>query len=224
MHSKYKTAIALSILVSSIGTVSAANYVGLDYKMRRMIGRNTATYDLHRVLPKSYSGAEFYVGHRFDNDVGLTLGIDRSRSATRNHTFAANEPFLGDKQQAGDRTVIKAKIHATHLDLNGFHNYNKNFEAIGQIGIAMMRVSMDATTYAAGVGRSMAPSKKYRIIPRLGFGLQYFSDIGIGVRGLLNWEGTNFYRMRLTDEDGVRRSVKPFRHSWVFSIGVVGRF
>jgi hypothetical protein len=202
----------------------SSNYVGIDYKYRSMKGRKYAGYDMGKVLNNSYPSAVVYFGHRFDNDTGLTLGLEQSGLVDKNYSFGANETFLGANQKFGDRTMIESRIQSIHFDLNGFADVNSYFEAVGQLGVALMRNKMDARIYSGGVGTDMAPGRRYRFIPRVGFGLQHIGKRKLGIRALVNWEGTNMYRMKLTDSDGIRRSIRPFQQSWSFSIGVVGKF
>jgi hypothetical protein len=227
MRNKFKQIMFLGLLLTSM-VVNAAdpkNYVGIDYKIRSMKGRNLNSNVMSNIFPKSYSSTEVYAAHRFDNDVGLSIGLEKSKTEKKNYTFGAGELFMNDTESAGDRTSVRAHIQAAHFDVNGYYNFNEKFEAIGQLGLALMHVAMDASfTSAAGVTSNMGPSSNYQVIPRVGVGAQYFMWRNFGVRGLLNWEGTNMYRLKITDDDGIRRNIKAFRQSWSAVIGLVAKF
>lgn len=216
----------VALLLGSINVnAEIANYIGIDYNIRSMDGRDHDNYAMRLVLPDLYHGYEIYAAHRFNSDVGLSLGWEQTQYATQNHTFVNGENFLGDKQSAGDRTSIQARVEGIHLDVIGYYNFSDNFEAIGQLGLALMRVTMHAYAFAGGVTTNMAPSNNFdNLVPRISFGLQYFTRYKVGLRMMGSWQGTNMYNMSLTDEDGVRSKIKPFQQSWIFSIGIVGKF
>lgn len=217
--------IILIICCSAISYgVSATNYVGIDYKFRSMKGKRTNTYSMRQVLPKSYTSGEVYFTHRFSNNVGLNLGVEQSQNKARNYTFSANELFLGDTQNAGDRTSTKTRIKALHLDVCGFFSQTSRFELLGQLGLALMQAKITGTITSSNITRDMNPSDSYKFVPRIGFGMQYFLGQNIGLRTMFNWEGTSMYRVKLTDEDGIRRKIKAFKQSWCLAFGIVGRF
>ncbi len=221
--------LGLIILLFTSYSANSSNYVGLDYNIRPIEGRDRNGYAMRQVLPQIYHGFEVYAAHRFDNDVGLSLGWQQSRVEDRNHTFTAGEAFLGDPQNAGDRTSIRGRVQALHIDLTGYLNVTDNVEAVGEIGVALMRVAMNGTIQSGGVTTNLAPSRNFgNIIPRLGLGIMYFptvfDKIKMGVRALINWEATDMYHISMVDDDGVRASFKPFKSSWVYSVGLVGKF
>ena len=224
MQGKIKAALLLS-LASMNATAAEGNYVGVDYIHRVMMGRDRYAYAMRLVLPESYNGFQVYAAHRFDNDVGLSLGWEQSSISRQNHTFAANETFLGDTQSAGDRTSVSSRVQAINLDVTGYFDFFGSFEAVGSLGFALIRADMTGSTYAAGITRNMSPSRNFdNLIPRIGAALQYFTKYNIGMRIFGVWEGTNVYHMRFTDEDGLRLNIKPFKQSWQFGLGIVGKF
>ena len=215
------------VLLGLIGlsfAVSASNYVGLDYKYRASQGRRAANYNVRQSMAKSFSSAEIYAIHRFDNNVGINVGYEQSANAKRNHTFAANELFLGNTQNSGDSSFTRIKIRAGHFDVVGFIDLNDKWEALGQLGVALMQFNIHGYTRVGGVTTSLAASQTYRFIPRIGLGLQYFPITHFGVRCLLNWEGTNMYRTYVTNDDGVRMSIRPYTQTASVALGIVGKF
>lgn len=219
-----KTALLLTLAITSV-TAAEINYVGVDYLYRSMDGRDRNGYAMREVLPDYYNGFQVYAAHRFANDVGLSLGWEQSTVSRQNHIFAANETFLGDTQNAGDSSSINARIQAINMDVTGYIGFWDSFEGVGYLGFALMRADMYGATAAAGVTRSMAPSRNFNnLIPRIGMAVQYFTKYCIGFRVFGVWEGTNVYHMRFTDEDGLRRNIKPFDQSWQFGLGIVGKF
>lgn len=218
-----KSLLILGLMFASL-TVDAINYVGIDYKSRDMRGRNYKSYAMREVFGKSYTSAEFYVTHRFDDDVGINLGLESSKTTKKRHVFVNNEMFLGDLALSGQRTDIRARIQAAHVDVTGFIKIAEKFEAVGQLGFALMQVKTNASVFNGVSTRDINASHNINCIPRLGFGVQYFTNYKLGIRVLANWEGTNSLHMKLTDEDGLRHNINPFRQSWSIALGLVRNF
>lgn len=223
MSSRIKTAFFLGLTTISFAA-NATNYLGLDYKMRSMQGHRATNYDLRQVLKKSYSSAEIYAAHRFDNNVGINIGYEQSKNAKQSHTFMQNELFLGATQNAGDKSFTNVKLKALHLDVNGYFQINPKLDLIGQLGVGLMQINIKGNTTVGAITTNLVTTHTYRAIPRIGMGMQYFIVKNFGIRALLNWEATNMYRIYMTDQDGVRRSVRPYKQSWALSLGIVGRF
>jgi len=217
-------------LVSLVGlttlsfAVNATTYVGLDLKARAMKGRSAANYNMRQVLKKSFNSAEIYASYRGDNNVGLNLGFEKSSNANKNHTFVNNELFLGSTQSGGNRSFARAKIKALHLDVVGFYDIAPKWDAFGQLGVALMQVSIKGYTVAGSILTNFSDSRTYRLIPRVGLGVQYFPTKHLGFRGLVNWEATNIYRVYMTNNAGLRMSVKPYKQSGSVALGIIGRF
>lgn len=204
--------------------LATTNYLGIDYKHRNMNGHGTNTYTMLDVLPSSYNGAEIYYARRYDSNVGFDIGYEQSQNKGQTYYFASNDTFLGVPQNAGDYTVFHNRIKAVQVDLVGYVTFLFKVEAIGQLGFSIMQADMTATGTLSGITTDLAPSKTYNFVPRIGLGLQYFGSGYLGVRALVNWEQTNNYRLNITDEDGVRRTIAPFSQSWCFMLGLVAKF
>lgn len=189
-----------------------------------MHGKNTNAASMNSVLPKHYDVLDIYVTHRFDSDVGVSVGIEQSNNRSRSHVFTAGEKFLAHNQTAGDSTQINNKLRAGFINLVGYMPFIGATEAIGELGFSLMQSRMTGTLVASGVTHNLLPDRKYNFIPRASIGLQYFGKFNVGVRFLANWEGTSNFMLKLTDEDGVRRKIKPFKSTLGLSIGVVAKF
>jgi hypothetical protein len=213
-------------LLAAFGSfgLHAENYIGLDYKYRLMHGRNTTSSIMRQAMPKGYNEAEIYYARRYDSNIALSLGYEQSQNKERSHTFVSGEQFLNGGQRAGDVSLIHNRIEAVQFDINGYITAYKNFEAIGQMGVALWRADMTATVTSNKVVTDLSPGNNIRLIPRVGIGLQYVGIKKFGLRCLINWEATSIYRLRITDEDGVRRTIKPFRQSYSFMAGAFVRF
>lgn len=209
-----------------LGQVHATNYFGVDYLHRWMHGRDAKTYAMRLVLLEQYDSSEFYFAHRFDNGVGLSLGFEQSSTRSKAHTFGADENFLGAPQTAGDNTSISIKVRAVNIDLNGYLDLDlaKHWEMVGQLGFALMQSDMRGNLFSNGVTNNLAPSHNLYPVPRIGFGFQYFCTESLGIRIIGHWLGTSMFQQRFTDEDGVRRTIKPFQSSWNVGFGIVTRF
>lgn len=200
------------------------NYVGIDDKYRVMHGKNTVNSAMRQVLPSTYNGAEIYYERRFDNNVGINVTFEQSQRKTETHVFSNNEDFLGTTQNSGDVTVFSNKVQAGQFNLVGYLNFLQKFEAIGQLGFLIMRTEMDGTLTASGVTTNLAPSRSYAFIPRVGLGLQYFIFKYVGLRASAAWEDTGLYRLKITNQDGLRSTIRPFNDSWCFTGGIVVKF
>jgi hypothetical protein len=209
------------LVACSSSYATKANYMGIDYNVRRMEGRDRYNYATSQVFPRTYHGVEVYAAHRFDNDVGLGISWEQTAFADNSYVFANNQQFINVLQSAGNVATIKSRVEVIHFDVNGYYNFTENFEALGQIGFGLTRITMEAYLLSGGVLFNMMPSNNFdNLVPRVSFGLQ----CNIGIRALFNWQGTVVYNMSFMDEDGVRVKIKPFDQSWIFGIGIVGRF
>jgi hypothetical protein len=215
---------SMLICVSS-SYAKVSNYIGLDYNVRIMEGRDRYNYATSDVFPKTYHGFELYAAHRFDNDVGLSLSWEQTAYSDNSHVFSNGEHFIAIDQVAGNVARIQSRVEVIHFDVNGYFNVTDNFEVMGQMGLGLTRVTMHAYLTASGVTTNMMPSNNFdNLVPRVGLGLQYFSPWHIGIRASCNWQGMVVYNMSFLDEDGLRTKIKPFDQSWIFAIGIVGRF
>lgn len=214
----------VSILLVSL-PVQATTYVGIDYKFRRMGGMNANGFALNDVIGEHYSGAEIYAGYRFANDVGLSLGFEETGKISDNYVFFANQIFLNNTQAAGTSSYFTNKLRAFNFDLNGYFNFTPNLEAMGTLGLALWQSNMTGVVYNSSTSSyNIYPSHHYGLVPRINFSLQYFLYKCFGLRGSLGWEGTDLYRMDVTDIDGVRSKIRPYRQSVTAAIGLVARF
>lgn len=220
---KYKKIILILFCVIVSNTSLANSFIGADIKYAWMPGKKTPDYSLKRVLPKNYLAGELYYSYIFRNDVGLNFAYERYGNRTKNHIFSAGETFLGDTQNAGDTTNTKARIQIYHIDMLGFYE-KKSLSFVGQLGLAIMQAKITGSITTGGVTTNLNPSNSYRVVPRIGLGVQYFAFSNFGMRAMLNWLGSNMYRISITDEDGIRYRVKAFSQSVSFGIGLVARF
>ena len=221
-----QVAIFIYLLTISFFAIAAdLNYVGIDYKYRSMRGNYTESYEMRSVLPSNYNEGQVYYARRFASGVGFDLTYEQSQNKQQTHVFSAQELFLGNPQHKGDVSVIFNKIIAGQFNLLGYANVTDNFEALGQLGLSIMHADMTGTLTSSGTLYNLSPGSTYKIIPRIGFGLQYFfAKFNFGIRGIVAWEGTDWYRLKMTDDDGIRYSIKPFKDSWCFIAGVVAKF
>lgn len=223
MHLKFVPAAAMSLLCyCSVGFAVPTNYIGFLYKYRHMPGRSTNTYSTEQVIPSHYNGGEIYFAHRFADDVGVHIGYEQSANKQINSVFTSNQLFVGPPMQAGNTASTNTRIRAVQFDMVGYVNIYQYLEALGQFGFALLKADMSAYTYTSGVTHNLAPSKGYKFVPRFSLGMQYFfGNSRIGARVMGDWEGTNLYRMKMTDDDGVRHTIRPFKQSWCVTAGIV---
>lgn len=225
MHNKIKALLFVTIFSAS-NAAFAINYFGIDYKYRDMNGHSSNTYTMRDVLGSSYNGAQVYYARRYDSNVGFDVGYEQSQNKSQTHVFSSGDTFLGVNQSAGASTVFSNRIRALQFDLVGYVNFVYKLEAIGQLGLSLMQADMTGTGTTNVITTNFAPSKTWNLIPRIGLGVQYFAfgSGNIGLRALVNWENTGSYRLKITDESGVRRTIGPFENSWSYMVGVVAKF
>ncbi len=79
MHKINRSLISILLLAySCVSFADAANYVGIDYNVRQMKGRDRYNYAFEPVFPQTYHGYEVYAAHRFANDVGLGISWEQT--------------------------------------------------------------------------------------------------------------------------------------------------
>lgn len=226
MHYRLQVAITAALLCIC-GSVLAKkfDYVGVSYKNRYMPGRESSSYNMNTILPNDYQGGEVYFTHRFESDVGVYIGYEQSQNTSKTHVFSAGQQFLGPPQNAGDVSVTHNAIKAMQFDMVGFLEVLRCFDAVGQFGFSIMHADMSGTITSGGVTHNLSPGNTYKVIPRLSLGLMYFIlKCRVGIRLMGDWEATNLYRMNMNDDDGVRYSIRPFKQSWCYTLGLVLRF
>lgn len=230
MYINLKHIVRVVLLCSSCVVLAdgSANYIGVDYKYRWMQGHQSNNYSMREVLPSTYQGGQVYYAHRFHSNVGFDIGYEQSQIETQTFGFPAGEQFLGVNQTAGNSLTFTNRVRAGQFDLVGYMNFFNNLELLGQLGFAIMRADMTGVGTLDGATYNFAPSKTYNWVGRIGFGIQYFLfDVGcnrLGVRASGTWEGTNNYRLDITDEAGRRREIAPFNHGWSYALGLVAKF
>lgn len=211
---------ACMCLLSMATCADGINYIGLDYKFRRMDGRSADTYNMSNALSDRYEGGQIYAIHRFENNVGLGLGFEQSKKRTSQYVFSAGELFTGT-QQANDVSEISTVLRAIQLNLLGYLNYTPRFAAVGQLGLSLFNADMQGVLKANNLVMDLAPHGRWMVIPTIGFGLQYLLNGMFGIRGMITWEGTETYEIDINNDDGVRRKIRPFDSSWAAVLGVI---
>lgn len=216
---------AVLLCCCATGFAAPSEYLGIMYKYRHMPGRTTSSYSTEQVLPSHYNGVEIFLEHRFIDNVGVHIGYEQSENKHINYVFSNNQPYIGPPMQAGATSATSTIIRAVQFDMVGYLAFTKRLEAVGQFGFALLNADVNAYLYTSGVQYNLAPSKGYKFVPRLSLGLQYFfGNSRFGAKVVGDWEGTNMYRMKMTDDDGVRHNLRPFKQSWCWTVGLVVKF
>lgn len=221
-----KITVAVLLCAPCVVFAQAFNYVGVDYKYRRMDGRSSDLYSMRQALPTYYNEGEIYYIYRFEGGVGINIGYEQSQNKHKTSVFSANQKFLGSNaQSSGDISYISNRLQAVQFDMVGYLDLSKSIELLGQFGFSIMHAHMSGTITASGRTTSLSPSNNSDVIPRLNLGIQYFiMQSRYGIRLVGTWEGTNLYRLQMTDDDGVRYTIRPFKQSWCYSLGLVAKF
>ena len=241
--------IAKSLLVAgAIMGVNSANammnfeevspYFGADYEWSHMKGAGASQLNMHehvqslnRFYPKSYSGANIYLGGRWC-DWGIEVGYDVTGRKTRRQRVPVSR-ISGPADQfevfgaptfgalvPGDTLSVRVKQTGWHLDFNGYLPLCDCWELIGTVGLGWVKpkLSITGTHLPANVitpgvlNDSLRLSTKYRGMFRLGAGVQYMVTECIGFRGLIRWKNTDKLRVNLRNAaPAAARSIPSFQ-------------
>lgn len=236
-------------------------YAGADYEWSHMKGAGSSQISsleriesFSRYYPKSYSGANIYLGGRWC-DWGIEVGYDvtgrknkRQRvvdsgseeNAASAFRFFATPAF--GSLETGDTFSVRVKQTGWHVDFNGYLPLCDCWELIGTVGLGWVKpkLSITGTHLAANVNtltESLNVSTKYRGMFRLGAGAQYMVTECIGFRGLIRWKNTDKLRVNLRNAVPVSTrpagsntarfthlSFRPFKDTFSVAIGAFVKF
>lgn len=236
-------------------------YVGAEYEWSHMKGAGAnrvnafqTAHSFGRFYPKSYSGANFFVGGRwcdFGAELGYTFTGKKSRTArfrqedVTTQLLNAFDQFNGfDTGTFGalalnDSLRTSVKLNSWHVDFNGYLPICECWEAIGSIGYEWARAKMHITgTHAAANVIAGQPNVlglnvhgRYKGFFRLGVGTQYMVTECIGLRAMVRWRNTeklsvkiNSLNPNVTNPALRQVTFKPFKDSVSLAVGAFFKF
>lgn len=200
-------------------------YVGADIQVRHMefkkgFGDN--------ITKNNYPQGNVYVGVKLNQYTGIEAGFERTKAQKKNTALLGSDNFLGTILFAplpNDQTRIKTntKMSAFYANLVGFlpvfcEEYR--LQLIGSLGIAHSNLKMTLDLPDDGVHRVFS---KKKWVPKIGVGLQHMLNCQLGVRAMVNWEGTKTSGIKPLNapQSELRASVK---NSFNYGLGLFYNF
>ena len=212
------------------GLEEVSPYVGGEYEWSSMRGGNTNLSikgsSLKNVLPKSYSGANFFIGGRWC-DFGVEAGYEFT--GTKKKTLKENLPATVLPSLNFDS--FKVSLNGWHIDFNGYLPLCDCWELIGSVGYGWMKPKVETTiglmnnnNVSLGV-ISQKMHSKYKGMFRLGVGTQYMVTECVGLRGMLRWKNTEKLSVALNHgTNALKVNLKPFKDTLSLAAGVFVKF
>jgi opacity protein-like surface antigen len=209
-----KKVLIAGAMVAASSTISACDdmsfTVGADYQQTfmksksavRLAGRDR---DFSAVNPKSFPGANFYVGAKFHENLGVELG----------YNFMSKKR---DTTTAGVKVSQKLKSSGGYVDANGYFPVADGLDVIGSVGFGFIKIKLFGDVFSTS---STSANTKNNVLPRVGIGAQYMVCDTFGVRAMARWQGTAavYYK------DAVNgNKVKPFKSATSLAFGVFAKF
>lgn len=189
---------------ADVSTAKFEPFVGIDYQQTWM---TPSTKNDQQFLPKSFPGANVYVGTKFMKSFGAEFGVDQSANKKKN--------WIDEKLGKG---ATKLRRTSVHLDLLGFLPVNECFEVFANVGIGFTKIRAKAKINYLNftvIGDEAKTRNKPTL--RLGLGALYMVTDTMGVRAKLGWENTGKLKDK-KDKD------KNFKNSNMLFLGAFVKF
>lgn len=196
-------------------------YVGVDYKHQKMESRNKGLIELKDRTKKAYHGFDIYLGAPFAQSLGMELGYHQGLSRSKDTTFEQNAVFGTNPQNLNDRLLLKVQTRSFHIDMNAYMPLMANFDAMSQVGLALMKARVRADFIPnGGTAQDLEVNSKLSLVGRLGIGVRYRLTDLLNIRLLGRWESTNKLSIQIYDDDGDAFKVKPFKSGVSVALGL----
>lgn len=214
----------LTILVSGVFADDFNPYTGIDYQQTWMKANTNGLFTTKNITPKSYPGANAYIGTKFAENFGIELGAGSTTNKKKN--WSEPEEILGvDGTVAGN---TKIRLSNFYLDLIGFLPITENTEIFGSVGASLVKakIAINFLTFngsqltsaqLSDLGGQLSISTNLKTVLRFGIGANYMITDSIGVRGKLGLENTSNLKPK-------NSSQKLFKNSQTFLVGAFFRF
>jgi hypothetical protein len=191
--------VAASSAVSACDEISFI--VGADYqqtfmKSKSSVRVNDAFVDFSAVNPKSFPGAQVYVGAKFHEHWGTELGFDFMK-----------------KSRTMPAMTGKTQMRGAHLDAKGYLSATEGFALVGSVGVGLVQAQEEAT------GQLSVKSKK-SLLPRVGVGAEHVVRDRVGLRVMVRWQGSSAVYFK----DATNAKYKPFKNATSLALGVFAKF
>lgn len=244
---------------AALGLEDICPYIGAEYEWSHMKGAGANRLDmfdrvesLHRFYPKSYSGANIFVGGRWCDvgaEIGYTFTGKKSRTQHRGNTLLAVQDnafnqFNNFSSNAfgtlgtGDALKTTVKLNGWHIDLMGYMPICNCWELIGSVGFGWMKPKVHIVGRHLGANvitgfsarESLNIHTKYKGMFRLGLGTQYMATECIGIRAFVRWKNTEKLSVKITNATPNQPvafqhvSFKPFKDTLSLAVGAFVKF
>ena len=228
MKQVVKTLVVVGAMVAA-GSVAADlgdiwYSLGVDFQQNWTKGKNG--YDLY--FPKSFPGANVYVGAKFNENFGVEVGGDWSANKKHNWTENFKNPANVNFTATG---TAKVRRSGYHLDLVGSLPLNECFDVFATAGFGYVKnkVSMTVNSMvpasSAYTNSYTGLSSKGKGVFRLGIGGLYQITEMFGVRAKLGWENTSRLTVSYPASPGFpAKTDKAFKDTISLALGVFARF
>lgn len=175
-------------------------YIGADAQLRRLpfakdFGGN--------VFKKNYPQANFYLGLKGNEFIGIEAGYEFSRSRSRKASLPANSILFGIPLNANAQLNNITRLKGLHASVVGYFPFPEceNLRFIAGLGILNMKIKLESVLMQLGRfhnvpaygGRPLRLSES-KYIMRLMGGVQYMFTEYFGIRANIRWENTRKFK------------------------------
>lgn len=205
----FLTLLFIPTLASAAEDSSKWMYMGLDLQRTRYSYNDNyslgagAFLDGDTILEENLNGANIYIGGRFSEYFGLELGYFRNKEETKGVSAGT---VVGTGTVAATSFTTDVKSHGFALDALGYVPVAPGLEIVGTAGVTWTDAEIGLS--GAGIGKASADEDEFGY--RLGAGLQYTLENGLGFRGLVRYQYADFDN--IADD------------AWIYTLGVNYRF
>ena len=203
-------------------------YIGVDAQVRRMDYKGGFGDNIFR--HHSPQG-NIYAGARLNDNIGVELGYQATRTRARTATLLAGDISLGGLiAPVLSPCVVKSKvkIQGPHLDVVGFYTLSERYplQVMGSVGVSVLKSTFERKTISLpnpNVRKLTRTISKRKAVLRLGIGLQNMFTERFGARLTLNWVNTTRITAKSNDNVTPQAFAKP-KNSTVYGIGILWKF
>ena len=195
----------------------AENYLVAEAAYQMLRVDKSPEHNLRIVLPKYYDVYSLGYGYRTNSNWGAEVGYQRNKAHSKTSNLAVNQNLLFTNQPNAQTIALTAKITSWYLCAVGYHVLSTNSEFVGQFGLALSKISVQANNNLFNAAGQNSLDFK------VAFGLQHKFGEFIAVRALIKYESTQ--RLKLAyRKAGVVDYFKPFDDTWGLSLGLLIKF
>lgn len=185
-----KKLLLLSVFIPSTAFAGWTPYVGIDAQ-RTDYDYNSdydygggVTLDGNAILEDSLNGLNIHVGNKFNEYVGVELGIFKNKDESK-ATETGDD--IGSINSPTDFTT-KAETRGITLDALGYYPIHEKFDLIGTVGVSYTDAKF--TLDIPGIGSDSVDESEFGL--RAGAGGQFNINEQVNVRALARYQQADF--------------------------------